>query len=63
MSLRFSRAAVRGPRDPVGAISIVAAAGTALERVAPLVLDATRRIAGDLFPEVDQLDRRLHVVD
>lgn len=56
-------AAVRGPRGPVGAISIVAAAGTALERVAPLVLDATRRIAGDLFPEVDPLDRRLHVVD
>lgn len=56
-------AAVRGPRGPVGAISIVAAAGTALERVAPLVLDATRRIAGDLFPEVDPLDRRLHVVE
>lgn len=56
-------AAVRGPRGPVGAISIVAAAGTALERVAPLVVDATRRIAADLFPEVDLRDRRLHVVD
>ncbi|KRB80506.1 IclR family transcriptional regulator [Nocardioides sp. Root190] len=56
-------AAVRGPRGPVGAISIVAAAGTALERVAPLVVDATRRISEDLFPEADVRNRRLHVVD
>ncbi len=56
-------AAVRGARGPVGAISIVAAAGTALERVAPLLVDATRRIAADLFPEADLRGRRLHVVD
>ena len=56
-------AAVRGPRGPVGAISIVGAADTALERVAPLLVDATRRIAEDLFPEADLRGRRLHVVD
>ncbi len=56
-------AAIRGPRGPVGAVSIVAAAGTALERVAPLLVDATRRITADLFPEVVLRDRRLHVVD
>jgi DNA-binding IclR family transcriptional regulator len=56
-------AAIRGPRGPIGAISIVAGAGTALERVAPLVVDATRRIAEDLFPDVDPQSRRLHVVD
>lgn len=56
-------AAIRGPRGPVGAISIVAAAGTPLERVAPLLVDATRRIAGDLFPEVDLRGRRLQAVD
>lgn len=41
-------AAIRGQRGPIGAISIVAAAGTSLERVGPLILDAARRIAADL---------------
>ncbi|GAA4820888.1 IclR family transcriptional regulator [Nocardioides caeni] len=41
-------AAVRSPRGPVGALSVVAATGTTLERVGPLVLDAARRIAADL---------------
>lgn len=45
-------AAIRGPRGPIGAISVVAAAGTALERVAPLVVDAVRRIAADLYPDL-----------
>ncbi|KRA29519.1 MULTISPECIES: IclR family transcriptional regulator [unclassified Nocardioides] len=47
-------AAIRGPRGPVGAISVVAAAGTALERVAPLVVDAVRRIAADLYPDLPE---------
>ena len=42
-------AAIRGPRGPIGAISIVAAAGTPLERVAPLLVDAVQRIAQDLY--------------
>ena len=33
----------------LGAISIVAAAGTPLERVAPLLVDAVQRIAQDLY--------------
>ena len=44
-------AAIRGPRGPIGAISVVAGAGTALERVAPLVADAVRRIGEELCPE------------
>lgn len=44
-------AAVRGPRGPVGAVSVVAAAGTTLERVGPVVLDTARRISSDLFGE------------
>lgn len=43
-------AAIRGPRGPIGAISVVAGAGTALERVAPLVVDAVRRIGAELSP-------------
>ncbi|MBM9460126.1 IclR family transcriptional regulator [Nocardioides sp. zg-536] len=56
-------AAVRGPRGPVGSISVVAAASTTLERMAPLVVSAARRIAADLFPDVDARSRRLNVVD
>ncbi|WP_223124099.1 IclR family transcriptional regulator [Nocardioides marmotae] len=56
-------AAVRGPREPVGAISIVVSADAALERVAPLVLGAARRVSEDLFPDVDDRHRRLSVVD
>lgn len=47
-------AAIRGPRGPIGAVSVVAAAGTALERVAPLVIDAVRRIGADLHPDLPQ---------
>lgn len=47
-------AAIRGPRGPIGAISVVAAAGSALERVAPLVVDAVRRITADLYPDLAQ---------
>ncbi|MBS4754225.1 IclR family transcriptional regulator [Nocardioides sp. zg-ZUI104] len=56
-------AAVRGPRGPVGSISVVAAADTALERMAPLVVSAARRIAADLFPDLDARSRRLNVAD
>lgn len=48
--LACAAAAIRGPRGPIGAISVVAAAGTPVERVAPLVVDAVQRIADDLCP-------------
>lgn len=44
-------AAVRGPRGPIGAVSVVAAAGTTVERLGPLVLDAARRISADVFSD------------
>lgn len=47
-------AAIRGPRGPIGAISVVAGAGTALERVAPLVADAVRQIGAELCPDQPQ---------
>ena len=47
-------AAIRGPRGPIGAISVVAGAGTALERVAPLVADAARQISAELCPDQPQ---------
>lgn len=43
-------AAIRGPRGPVGAISLVAPRGSAVERGAPLVLDAARLVAEELYP-------------
>lgn len=55
--------AVRGPQGPIGALSVVAAVGTALERVAPLVLDAARRISEDLYPDLDLRSQRLHVTE
>lgn len=55
--------AIRGPQGPVGALSVVAAVGTALERVAPLVVDAARRISEDLYPDLDLRRQRLHVTD
>lgn len=45
-------AAVRGPRGPIGAVSVVTAADTPLERVAPLVVDAAQRIAADIYPDL-----------
>ncbi|TYL45493.1 IclR family transcriptional regulator [Nocardioides sp. BGMRC 2183] len=45
-------AAIRGPEGAVGAISLVGDAGTQLERVAPLVLDAARQVTGALFPDL-----------
>ncbi|WP_141014792.1 IclR family transcriptional regulator [Nocardioides sambongensis] len=45
-------AAVRGPEGAVGAISLVGDAGTQLERVAPLVLDAARQATRTLFPDL-----------
>jgi DNA-binding IclR family transcriptional regulator len=43
-------AAVRGPEGPVAAISLVGEARTPLERVAPLVVDAARKVTAALFP-------------
>jgi len=42
-------AAIRGPEGPVAAISLVGVGGTPLERLAPVVKDAARRISRDLF--------------
>ncbi|MCD4532894.1 IclR family transcriptional regulator [Nocardioides sp. cx-169] len=50
-------AAVRGPRGPIGAVSVVTSAGTPLERVAPLVVDAVQRIAADIYPDLSDSDR------
>ncbi|MFC4603974.1 IclR family transcriptional regulator [Rhodococcus kronopolitis] len=45
--------AVRGPEGPVAAISLCGGSRNAqLERVAPLVVDATREIARTLYPEL-----------
>jgi DNA-binding IclR family transcriptional regulator len=41
--------ALRGPEGPIGAISIVGDARSALERVAPLVVNAARAVSDELF--------------
>ncbi|GAA0382473.1 IclR family transcriptional regulator [Microbispora corallina] len=46
-------AAVRGREGPVASISLVGDARTPLERVAPLVADAARQVALDLFPDAE----------
>ncbi|MEU3269613.1 IclR family transcriptional regulator [Saccharomonospora sp. NPDC006951] len=43
--------AVRGPDGPVASISLVGTDTTPLERVAPLAIDAARRVSGALLPE------------
>lgn len=50
-------AAVRGPEGPVAAISLVGQAGTPLERVAPLVVDAARTVTQDLYPDLRAMGR------
>lgn len=52
-------AAIRGPRGPIGAISVVAGAATALEKVAPLVADAARQIGTELCPDQPLPRRRV----
>lgn len=47
-------AAVRSPEGPIAAISMVGDAGIPLERVAPLVLDASRRISLELYPDLQR---------
>lgn len=44
-------AAIRGPEGPVGSISLVGDAGTALEKVAPLVAHAARESSAAMFPD------------
>lgn len=51
-NIACAAAAIRGPRGPVGAISVVGEVSMPLERVAPLVVDAARRISQDLFGDV-----------
>lgn len=46
-------AAIHAPEGPIGAISLVGEAGTQLERVAPLVLDAARQVSLALYPDLD----------
>jgi len=57
-NIACAAAAIRGPRGPVAALSVVGESGMPVERVAPLVVNAARRIARDLFGEV-VTDRRL----
>lgn len=51
-------AAIRGPEGPLGAISLVGQAGTALERVAPLVVNAARSVSVELFGGLQPARRR-----
>lgn len=44
-------AAVRGPEGPVAAISVVGDVRAPLEKAAPLVVDAARRVSTTLFPQ------------
>jgi DNA-binding IclR family transcriptional regulator len=46
-------AAVHAPEGPIGAISLVGEAGTQLERVAPLVLDAARQVSLAMYPDLE----------
>lgn len=55
-------AAVRGPEGPVGAISMVGDAQTPLERVAPLVIEASRHVSQQLYPQAAPVQRRPHAV-
>ena len=56
-------AAIHAPEGPIGAISLVGDSSTPLERVAPLVLDATRRISLELFPDIgNRRSRTLHSI-
>lgn len=45
-------AAIQAPEGPIGAISLVGEAGSQLERVAPMVLDAARQVSAELFPRM-----------
>lgn len=51
-------AVVRGPEGPVGAISVTGEANTPLERFAPLVLEAAKSTAEDLFSDTDAVAGR-----
>ena len=50
-------AAIRGPEGPVAAISLVGDAATPLERVAPLAVDAARKVSQHLFPAFELVRR------
>lgn len=61
-NIACAAAAIRGPRGPVGAVSIVGEASMPLERVAPLVVDAARRISIDLFGDIVSGPNRNRIV-
>lgn len=50
-------AAIRGPEGPLASISLVGEARTPLEKVAPLVVDAARRVSLALHPNLDSARR------
>ncbi|MER6632187.1 IclR family transcriptional regulator [Streptomyces sp. NPDC000987] len=52
--------AVRGPEGPVAALSLAGEERTPLEKVAPLVADAARRISLELFPCLENPGRAQH---
>ena len=46
-------AAIRGPEEPVGCISLVGGREAPLEKAAPLVVDAVRRVSLRMFPGLE----------
>ncbi|MEU6352742.1 IclR family transcriptional regulator [Streptomyces sp. NPDC047072] len=51
--------AVRGPDGPVAAISAVGEGGSAVERIAPLVVNAVRSVSEELFGGAQECDREV----
>ncbi|MFK4105172.1 IclR family transcriptional regulator [Streptomyces sp. NPDC019531] len=51
--------AIRGPDGPVAAISAVGESGSAVERIAPLVVNAVRSISDELFGAAQPYHREL----
>ncbi|WP_326017891.1 IclR family transcriptional regulator [Streptomyces endophyticus] len=56
-------AAIRGPEGPVAAMSLVGEATTPLERGAPLVAEAARRVSAELFPPTAGASRARECAD
>lgn len=52
-NIACAAAAIHAPEGPIGALSVVGEAGTQLERVAPLVLEAARQVSLALYPALD----------
>lgn len=52
-------AAIHAPEGPIGAISLVGDSSTPLERIAPVVLEASQRISQELFGDLTPRARRM----